>query len=298
MNSILVARALRLTGKEEEALEVLRGAIAQNPEFQRLYFEIAGLLDQIGRLAESTLWLRDAAMKLASDSGLKETECYHYVLLAALERGEACYRSYQATFPAQGDTWTGVELMGARGEYQSAVDIAERIVAVHPTFNNRVYLAWSHLDNQDPDAAHKIWQELVPDFLGTSEVAVTHSNLLVAALVGYTLYQTGETGRAEYLFEEVLTVLESLPLDVGDGEAAAMLVHAARGDREEAVAALRDQLANGWSNWIWLRSPINDGIRDHPDWQRLLDQLDKYLAAQRRQFEENISEQPVLLQSQ
>ena len=80
-----------------------------------------------------------------------------------------------------------------------------------------------------------------PDLFGTEDVIVDLTNALASITSAEILYRTGERGRANYLFELNLDLFQTLhrtrgaPYGILDVQ-----IHIARGDREKAIAGLRE----------------------------------------------------------
>ena len=63
-------------------------------------------------------------------------------------------------------------------------------------------------------------------------------------------------------------------------------VHAIRGERSEAMWWLREAVAMGWRyEWLLARDPLLDGLRDEPEFQRLLAEVRAEIERQRRVVE-------------
>jgi len=54
------------------------------------------------------------------------------------------------------------------------------------------------------------------------------------------------------------------------------VVHVIRGDKAQAIESLRDAIDDDWRDTWWrLRAPIFDSMLDEPEWNELIEQLDR-----------------------
>jgi hypothetical protein len=66
-----------------------------------------------------------------------------------------------------------------------------------------------------------------------------------------------------------------------------VLIHAARGDSQNAISALRDAIDDGWrEQWWYLRHAFYEPMRAEPAWNELVAEIEADIASQRAWFEE------------
>jgi hypothetical protein len=71
-------------------------------------------------------------------------------------------------------------------------------------------------------------------------------------------------------------------------------VHVIRGDREKATTTLGEAIKEGWrTSWWLLRLPYFHQMRDDPEWNRLMDELEADIARQRDWYEQNRDKPPI-----
>ena len=109
----------------------------------------------------------------------------------------------------------------------------------------------------------------------------------IAGVVAATLYLNGQQGHAYILFDQVLDMLPEHEALSNFGSYY-VLIHAVRGEKQQAIAALRKAIDAGKRRFWWeLREPFFDAMRSDPEWMALIAELDADIAAQRQWFEEH-----------
>ena len=97
--------------------------------------------------------------------------------------------------------------------------------------------------------------------------------------------------RAEYIFTKALEALtpvyDELHLQRRDEDWEDILIYVTRGQKQEAVTALRAAIDRGMINPIWYRSPMYDAMKTEPEWNSLLDELDQFIAREREWYEQH-----------
>ena len=108
-------------------------------------------------------------------------------------------------------------------------------------------------------------------------------------MVAYTLYADGQLDRANYLFDQVLEVLQSRHRTRGRGYGTTdVFIHAMRGEKQKAILALREAVDMGWRmDWWMLHSPLYDSMREEPEWTNLVNELETDIARQRQWYEDH-----------
>jgi tetratricopeptide (TPR) repeat protein len=103
--------------------------------------------------------------------------------------------------------------------------------------------------------------------------------------LAYFLSKTGEQERADLLLDRSLKFIQTIPrLGFWDGHwVSDVRIYALQGKTEEALAALRQAINEGWRVYWWYfleHDPILDSIRDEPKFQAMLEEVKADMAAQ------------------
>jgi hypothetical protein len=148
-----------------------------------------------------------------------------------------------------------------------------------------------------PNLAAGHYEEIITEYLTDypelrdAKVPVEFSSsgweaLLVTLDLASVYLQAGEEAKAESLLSAAESEIPHWPQtaawDAGYGFANVDL-HALRGDKEKALAALREGAANG-TRWLWrlqlLYNPNLESIRDTPEFAAVIAEIEADMAAQ------------------
>jgi len=278
-------------GRVEEAQTTLLKGIERNPEFSRSYFRMAVQLWRLGRVGEAANWARAATRLAPYDASSKNFECKLYIELGADQSAERCYDSMEETF-GEGAFGRRIYLYLIRSQSREAAKLVEQL-AQRPQANKK-FLAFSHFLIGEVDKARSIWQELEPDLYGDEDVFNKPHGGWTTARVAYTLYADGQLDRANYLFDGILGVTQSLHRTRGQAYGILdVFIHVTRGEKRKAISALREAIDAGWCiGWWELRSPPYDSMREEPEWVDLVNEVEADVARQ-RQWYENHKDDPL-----
>jgi tetratricopeptide (TPR) repeat protein len=134
----------------------------------------------------------------------------------------------------------------------------------------------------DPAAAVARYENKYPDLL-IDDPPVT--NNYPAAIDIALLYQAlGEQEKANRLLERSLAFLNSLPPgEFSHYSIFRARIHAMRGEKEEALAALRAAIDDGWTFQWWFhlkQDPAFDPVRNDPRFQAMVEEMSATMARQ------------------
>ena len=288
-----VAEDLLNLGRLDEAHATLLKGIERNPEFPLYYGPMAGKLKRLGHMAEAMKWHRAAVKIVPSMLSYRVIDCEFHLQLGDDQSAEQCYDALEKAFPEAAYPWR-IRLYEYRARRHEAAKLLERIAQSEPDAHARRYrsgdrlealrvlLATSYFYNGQFKKAQAVWQEVAPELFGDSDVVVVSPEIGWSILVACTLFANGQQDRANYLFDQALKTLQSFP-GVGYWD---VVIHAWRGDRQKALSALREAIDTGWrTNWWRLRSPLFDQMRDEPEWNALIAELEADMDHQRQWFE-------------
>jgi hypothetical protein len=132
------------------------------------------------------------------------------------------------------------------------------------------------------------YPELAEGIFPTRRLAVEYSWIPEAFLVTIDLasvyLHAGENAKAESLLSLVESELPHWPTDIVWGHGFANVeLHALRGEKEQALAALRENVAMGMRYmWRWqlLHNPNLKSIRDTPEFSTIVAEIESDMAEQ------------------
>ena len=297
-----LARLLRRLGRIEEALAILREGVERNPRFSWNYDAIAFDLLEIGRVGEAMISLRAAARLAPSSFVSRRNECLGYLRLGDDQAAERCYDSLEVDFPEKAFGYRillyefrsqpeEIRKILAQFETRELTQRAhEHVVERHSKRYVKVTLAGFYLVVGETVKAREIMEALKPEYYGEEDVVIQpawYENINSA----YTLHVDGRLDRANYLFNQMLEIMQSTHRIRGRDAYGAWdaAIHAIRGDNQQAISALREAVDLGWrKDWWWLlRYPFFDGVRNDPEWLKLVSELEADIARQRLWYEEH-----------
>jgi len=284
-----LARLLRRLGRYEEALVVLRKGVERNPRFSPHYEAIAFDLNEMGRLGEALIWSRAAASLSPSSFYSRSNVCRRFLGLGDDQSAERCIDSLEVTFPERA---LGYRLL--LYEFRSQPHEIRRFLAQSGsqelTDYQKTEVASFYLVLGESGKAKDNLEAVAPDLYGEEETTLKPSWYL-NTMVSYTLYVDGRLDRANYLSDQMLETMQSMHRTRGRSAYGGWdaVIHAIRGDNEQAVSALREAVNLGWrKDWWWLsRSPMLDRVRNDPEWMEVVSELEADIALQRQWYEEH-----------
>jgi TolB-like protein/Tfp pilus assembly protein PilF len=171
--------------------------------------------------------------------------------------------------------------------YDSVLAAAER-VAVENSGWNRAFatylLALADLESGDGDRALARFREAFPELSGAAEPVIGDYDFQPALFFAWILRQRGEDVRSDLLVERSLAFMRERPRFGLMGTAPFVTyAHAVRGDKQRALAALRESIEGGW-RYYWrmmLKSdPVFATLRDEPGYAEIVAAVQADIAAQ------------------
>jgi TolB-like protein/tetratricopeptide (TPR) repeat protein len=144
----------------------------------------------------------------------------------------------------------------------------------------------SHRGN--PAGSRSWFVKAYPHLVGTGAPIVDQWDLWPAIELAYVLELTGEPQRARQLLAAAETTVKRMPRlgEAGYGVADAQ-IHALRGDRGAALAALREAAQAGWrQEWRYYRDhdPAFTSIRQDPEFKVIFADIERDMARQRAEL--------------
>jgi tetratricopeptide (TPR) repeat protein len=249
--AILTAYAL---GRPADAVPLARKAMALDPGGPYSVFALAFLLDDLGESREAMQLSMDAARRLP-DSSLVQ--------------------------------WLAAVLQASAGEWKAASQSARKALANDPRDGFALnVLAIAELANGDASTARARYAKAYPELLAPEPPRVDSSNIFVAFDLARVLLKTGEDTRARQLLDSSEGAVRRMTrLGLFGYGIADVRIHALRGDKAKALAALREAEQAGWRGPLWRFSrdvdPALASIRDEPEFEAVFADIERDMALQR-----------------
>ena len=135
--------------------------------------------------------------------------------------------------------------------------------------------------------ATEIARTISDEFLGTDLVSVRSRELDRALQAVYLLQAVGRNDRANEVAGAMLDTMTSMRRTGRYGFGFTdVITHVALGDRPGALAALREAIDSGLrSDWWRLGMPYTDSMREEPEWNAMIEELEADMARQWQWFE-------------
>ena len=171
--------------------------------------------------------------------------------------------------------------------YDSVLAAAER-VAVENSGWNRAFatysLALADLESDEGDRALARFREAFPELSDLAEPSIDDENFQAALFYSWILRQRGEDVRSDLLVERSLAFMRERPRFGMMGTAPFVAyAHAVRGDKQRALAALRESTEGGW-RYYWRMmlktDPVFATLRDEPGYAEIVAAVEADVAAQ------------------
>jgi len=284
-----LARLLRRLGRNEEALVVLRKGVERNPDFFAHYEAMAFDLTEMGRLGEALIWGRAAARLAPSSFVSRSNEIRRFLALGDDDSAERCIDSIEVAFPVKGFGYR-ILLYEFRSQSHEIRRILAEFETRELTVDLKIEVAAFYLVIGETDKVKEILETVDPSLYGEEDVTLKPS-WYPNTMAAYTLYVDGRLDRANYLFDQMLEAMQSMHRTRGRNAYGAWdaAIHAIRGDKQQAISALREAVNQGWrKDWWWLlRSPLFDRVRNEPEWMAIVSELEADVARQRQWYEEH-----------
>lgn len=132
-NETLLARALALVGRKEEALEALRRAAARRPPYALAFLELGEQLAALGRLEEAVRALEDGLALAPDADGLRIGLGYVRLQQRDLRMARSLFEQVRAASPERQDAIVGVaKVLVQEGAYADAAELFHRALALRP----------------------------------------------------------------------------------------------------------------------------------------------------------------------
>ena len=141
------------------------------------------------------------------------------------------------------------------------------------------------LERRDYRSARDRYAAAFPELLGPGPLEIDESNYSAAIDLVPVLRGTGEGDRAVQLLDSSEKVISALPRRGYGYLISDVQIHALRGDKAKALAALREAEQAGWRGPVWRYdrdfNPNLASIRDEPEFKAVFADIERDMARQR-----------------
>ena len=143
-------------------------------------------------------------------------------------------------------------------------------------------------------------ERVAPELLNEDSPKISNRNYRAAIDLALISSETGEHERTDWLLKSSLQYIQQIPRlgFVGYG-IADVQIHALRGDKQKALAVLRQAIDEGWRThwWYYLKHDPNlESLHDEPEYQAMVKEIEADMAAQLarvREMERNGELEPI-----
>ena len=274
-------------GRPEDGKAVALAGVKRNPEFPGLYGLMSDILRAEGKHGDALRWAKAAAGLNPMSESNRGAVCGLYLELEDLEEVERCIDAYAEVSPeaaAKMRPW----LLGARGENEEALALVDDMVKDGLSIFEKPVAAQLYFFGGKPGAARELLEDSHPQFFGDDawNPAQPH-DFFDGVLAASILYHDGELERANYLFEQILTAMRAFPRSGTSGyHDVDVLIHAVRGDKDKALAALRAAVEAdaAFAPNKYIATPFA-ALLDEPEWLALIDEISTEFKREREWYE-------------
>jgi TolB-like protein/Tfp pilus assembly protein PilF len=284
--------ALRRAGRFEDAVIRYRQAVEIEPRFAKGYRSIGYLLAMIlGRLDEAVAPLQKSFLIEPDSWSTPNTLGSVYFELGDLEQAKYWRDRSLERAPETIAPDIVVALHHYQGEDEAALAYARKDLKSDPRYLPPLRLVRDHeISAGNFEAARGLFEHAFPELFVDSGLQVDQGNREAAVDLAYLLLQAGERPRAESLLDHSQAAIDLGRYSGVEGfDVLEARIHAVRGDRESALAALRQAVDQGWRwyAWYFLKfDPVLASLHEEPEFRDIVQYVKADLAAQRTRLQE------------
>jgi tetratricopeptide (TPR) repeat protein len=280
-----VGMDLSALGRFDEALDSYENALEVDPEDTSAnlfigthYFYVLGELDgALVRFAKMLSIDPDDSITIA------------HVGMVFLSLGDTDMAEYwiQRSFELGPDVENSNFAMQSLGLYrggESSLDSARRTIAKFPNMWLPLAVLRNHeLREGRPAGARALYQRIRPELLSDDDLIIDRGNYEAAIDLALVLIRTSEQERANLLLDRSLEYIQTIPR-LGYGYwIADVLIYALQGEKQKALAALRQAIDEGWRAhwWYFLKQDPNlESLHDESEFQAMVAEIEADMAKQ------------------
>ncbi len=276
-------------GRSEEAVAAFKHAIKVAPNFKQGY---AGMGDYYtsyeGRFDKSVEYYRKALAVSPGDVSIYKGLGHYYASLGDSEESWCWSSKALAVGPDSAYSNYVVALMHLYdNNYDKAMEYARRSYEGNselPSSFPGAVLRDHEIRQGDYDAALAIYEDEYDALLSYDSPVVNVQNYNAAIGIAYVLTLKQERERAELLLDAIGVFINSTHrrgwngFGLGD-----VMVYVMRGEKEKALAALREAIDSGWrdqAGYSLLGDKVLDPLREEPAFREMQAEVEADMAAQ------------------
>jgi TolB-like protein/cytochrome c-type biogenesis protein CcmH/NrfG len=323
------------TGRWDESLEQIERAVALDPLSSVIRNALGGALERQGRFQDAEVAYRravtidplrpssyesmatligyalgnpaDAAPLARKAMQLDPGSPNFVVVLAmlgedlgdvreAMQLTEGALRRWPDSGPIHS---LAAALHAGGGDWTAASQSARKALAIDPLDGFALYLlTMADLTIGDAGAARARYAKAYPDLLGPGPPRIDGSNYFDALGLAIILLRTGDDARARQLLDGSERAIRQMPrLGVFGYGITDAQIHALRGDKARALAALREAGNSGWRGpfWRFFRDvdPALASIRNELEFQAVFADIERDMARQRAELAKRPKDAPL-----
>jgi hypothetical protein len=146
-----------------------------------------------------------------------------------------------------------------------------------------------------------LYEKSFPELVNEGDPKIDNDVRYLAAIdLALVLSKTGEQEHANLLLGRSLQYVQTLPrLGASGYWIADVQIYALQGERQKALAALRQAIDEGWRDWWWYflkHDPSLESLHDEPEFQAMVAEIEADMATQLarvREMERNGELEPI-----
>ncbi len=245
------------TGRVEEAMTLIRRNIEQNPEFPKSYSLMAGFQTALGHVGDAQRWIKEARKRNPQGPEIWEQECLGFLHLGEASFAENCANQLSEVHPEKIATVNTLRLLHLyRGEWDAAIAAVKLLLELEAGYRGwTTFLADLKARQGDVHSARRLMADAFPEYL-KDDVKLAPIDFDAALTFAAILHANGETSWRDVLLlaleERIATMHRTRGAGYGSID---VYIHAMRGDRGRAIAALQEAINADWrASWQWGRN--------------------------------------------
>ena len=279
---------LETAGRFNEARARYEAVHSNNPEFPVAHFYLGSMAWGVdGRLDNAIVHIRSG---IELDPGNPTRKWFLAQIWSDIGGDPEARRALEATRLAGANEenilFTKIVLTMNNGNFAEAVRDAETLHAIDPASTSALkILGINDLRSGRVDDAIERYRVALPELFNGDDPVVDYSNYSQAIDLSSLLQKAGDQAHAELLCSGAFAIIRDLPrLGISRGyRIEDVRIHALRGNKDLALAALRKAVDAGWRTmWpFYLKhEPILESLHGEPEYQTILAEVEADMAAQ------------------